>query len=457
MPDLLALADDWRTSPMCNSMPDGGQRCASHTRTKVNRAATGVEEAVAAGDMGAVMAAREKWEQAAAEYASTDEGHQHLSAQAVAADASGDLDTAALLNTVVRRGEGLRAANRETSALLKAVRAAATEPVTVRAGALVGVPQPRALEGVPAASLVPDLSPAERAAWTKSVAAFEELAPEILSVDTFGGRTYPKDISKGLVAIDASVSDAATDDKALAKAVHSATYFAGMKVMMPQFVGIHRGLDESDRSARLHGQVERWRAFIGPAVDGLEAQARRALGHPNAGEKTFAKMEQTQLATCTELTAHPNAPLGYVVSSVRERPTKVSDAGWERVRDARYNDNSVAVLLAIRDPDSFHRSEALNQVMVVPLETLSTKDRAFLATNLKNLPGAESNQEIMAGSLASYARGYGDAAERTSLGAIFTVSNNVEVQRIGRNLREGTETSALSTAAAKPDKKRWFG
>lgn len=88
---------------MCKSQADGGQRCAAHTRSKY--------ETLTRTDPG--------WDAAAAEYASTPEGHDRLTEEADQAAAAGDFETEAHLRSAITRGEAMRAANKETAQIIK--------------------------------------------------------------------------------------------------------------------------------------------------------------------------------------------------------------------------------------------------------------------------------------------------------------------------------------------------
>ena len=89
---------------MCKSQAEGGQRCASHTRTKYT--ATSTDDP--------------NWDTVAAEYASTSEGEAHLKGEAIQAMEQGDYETAARLNTVTARGITMREANRAAAEAIAA-------------------------------------------------------------------------------------------------------------------------------------------------------------------------------------------------------------------------------------------------------------------------------------------------------------------------------------------------
>lgn len=131
---------------MCRSVAEGGQRCGAHARARLDRAALtiqGLYESVrdpetgafAAPDPEALAAAREAWESAAVEFASTPTGDRELSQSRESAVVTRDVDAEAVLTNVLNRGRALRAAN-ERAAL--ACEAAARDSVGNGRGGLGG-------------------------------------------------------------------------------------------------------------------------------------------------------------------------------------------------------------------------------------------------------------------------------------------------------------------------------
>jgi hypothetical protein len=439
---------------VCKSVSQGGQRCAAHTRPKLAAKSAAVEAAAEVGDLTALRAAQDEWETAAAEYASTEEGHDHLAAQAASAEALNDFDTSALLNTVIAKGEALRAANRETAALLKAVRLSQTEPSEIPATPAATSTLPAVTE--PRGPVVPDLSPADRAKWVAMLNEFEEMAPDLMSVRTLDGYVYPKDVSKDLPEIDEALSNTDASDADVAQAVHLIGYYRGMRHQSAHWKtpDEERDLPLAEQDAADRARSARWQQFAEPFGEVMDAQTQRALSHPNAGFATFEKAEDTYLVKAEQLTARHNVPLEYLQSTIRTAPTTVHKSGWQRARDAAFLDtnNSMAFALAANDPDTFQRHEAFNQVISVPFETVSRADRVYLAQNLYKMPGSEENQRILADSLASWTRTYADAEERTQVGSILSMSNVTAVSNIGQNLMNGSVS--LERTEPKP-RKRW--
>lgn len=461
---------------MCRSMFEGGQRCASHTREKLTLKAAAVEAAVSAfsdgtGDPVALRTAQDEWEKAAAEYASTDEGHTHLSAQAAAAD---DMDTSALLNTVIVRGEALRAANRETAALIKAVRLAKAEPVTAAAGGLVAStdvdvmsPEERLLP------VVPDLSAKARAAWAAGLKAFDEMGPSIESVTihTRSGASdhKPAEVRQELAEIDEQVGDPSLDDVTVARLVGRIDHYCGMRMVMPRFVPLAMERNEGERldafQDRRHeassARSRQWSEFARAFEKVLTAQGERAVAHPGAGVKTFETAQERGVATAEQLTARPNAPIGYLHQVARNAPTKVAEAGWVRLREERLRDDGthndgVAMLLAMHDQDAAHRNDAYAQVEVMNFDNVDRKQRTYLATNLHRLPGAPARQAILASSLVEWAKMSSDADERKSLFRTLQASKTPEVAAVGDKALAGAGLAASDDVAGSEDRKGWF-
>lgn len=443
---------------VCKSTAEGGQRCSAHTREKMDLKSQAVEKAAAAGDMVALRAAQVEWEEAAAEYASTDKGHTHLAGQAEAALAGGDFDTSALLSTVVRRGEAMRAANQETAALIKAVRlsqAAVASPDRTMVRAI----NDELVEDT--TSVVPDMSPVMRAEWAALVREFEDFE-DFRSIATNCGTSYSQiyssDMARYLDEIDAPIGSAESDDEALAKAVGSAGWVRGIKGQHPQW-DRDRDYDHSEAGAEARqAREEAFSQYRDRLVSMMNVHIERGLKHPNAGAKTFDVAEKRGGLSSKALTGRPNAPIGYIKGAILSARSEndVHPDAWTRARADRFDDNSLALVLAVKDPDSFHRNEAFNQVMMTPLDTISKSDRVWLATNLHRFPGGPENQVVLAGSIKSWAMGYTDEKERFQLGSQMWNSKVPEVADIGAQLmgHNGGEKKSVATTGEK--RRRWL-
>jgi hypothetical protein len=97
---------------VCKSRSEGGQRCASHARALVDTRAAALDTARESGDARAVVEATDAWLDAAAVYASTDEGYAAVTGGAALAAHRGDQDKAAALLAAAVRGDRIRARNR---------------------------------------------------------------------------------------------------------------------------------------------------------------------------------------------------------------------------------------------------------------------------------------------------------------------------------------------------------
>lgn len=459
---------------MCKSVAEGGQRCAAHTRERLKTKATVLETAIGAGDPAKAAVARIEWESAAAEYASTDEGHAYLSDAASRADTSGDADTAAMLSTLVRKGEAIRAANRETSALLAAVKMTSA-PVEGYTPA-----------GRPSAAVVPEgdemvawISDKDRVTWDEYEAATGRLS---LFVEKFPrDHTTPQEKTAVFTEAVATVSDPDATEAQLIKASVATNVNAyASRYWGPQFKkyadlseeaktlalgSLHvPGSEEPDPGFDNRQQVEsrnrafdrtQWRlmAEAGEAADAARDTFTRALlDHPNASEAVFARVAKFEGNTSV-VTGHPKCPEPLLATTIRgaeKERGQVPEAGWNRARSARWENPSMALSLAAHDPDSFHRHEAFNQIMVTPMDSFAEEDRLWLAKNLKEMPSSEEGHVTLAYSLTSWAQGYGDAQERDRLGKAFVKSDNAKIRAYGRRLQGLPEEDP-----AEP-KRSWF-
>jgi rubrerythrin len=109
---------------MCRPINEGGQRCAAHTRAKEQQTRARLAAAIVTAtpeDRATVLAAHETWVAAAIDYASTEEGRTNLAREETDAWGDGEINHAALLHSIVERGESKRQANNAArSAILTA-------------------------------------------------------------------------------------------------------------------------------------------------------------------------------------------------------------------------------------------------------------------------------------------------------------------------------------------------
>ena len=108
---------------MCKSLKEGGQRCAAHTRPKFVAALGAVQgmpvDAAPAKRLDALLAL----EEAACQYASTEEGAVSVPEAAAVAQIQGHPDRASLLLAAAERGRSQRLANQEVARQVERVAA----------------------------------------------------------------------------------------------------------------------------------------------------------------------------------------------------------------------------------------------------------------------------------------------------------------------------------------------
>lgn len=108
---------------MCKSIADGGQRCASHTRTAFFKAQIELVAAYRTDDERKIRDASDNWQMAAAQYASTDEGRHALLAQAHIAETQYNWEAATGFHALAAQGQRIREINKEAARVLKAQKA----------------------------------------------------------------------------------------------------------------------------------------------------------------------------------------------------------------------------------------------------------------------------------------------------------------------------------------------
>lgn len=126
---------------MCQSLRQGGLRCAAHTRPKLNAATFGTPE----------------WDQAAAQHASTRAGHTELETRAATAEATGNIEQAVALQHALNQGQRIR------EAALQANRAASSQIDPFAYANPADVPEPRPFDNTAWADAFPN--PADQHEW----------------------------------------------------------------------------------------------------------------------------------------------------------------------------------------------------------------------------------------------------------------------------------------------------
>lgn len=104
---------------MCKSQAEGGQRCSAHTRARLDKATDNLALAAASGNSDLVASAREAWDTAAVEHASTREGRNEMRKQIADFEQSGETELAANHANIIRRGSDLSAANRAVAEAIR--------------------------------------------------------------------------------------------------------------------------------------------------------------------------------------------------------------------------------------------------------------------------------------------------------------------------------------------------
>lgn len=104
---------------MCQSKAQGGQRCASHTRENFKKASMGLIEARKNGSPEDRETAQDRWDAAAVEYASTEEGQQAMSRFQAAAEERGKVHEAENYAYIKRQGDRLRHINATVRAQMR--------------------------------------------------------------------------------------------------------------------------------------------------------------------------------------------------------------------------------------------------------------------------------------------------------------------------------------------------
>lgn len=113
---------------MCRSVAEGGQRCASHAKNRLDVRVEAVRAlfaqardpetgVVGAIDEVALADARAQWDEAAVEYASTPAGEREFVQRLHAARSTGDVDGEAVVMSVLKRGLVMREANAQAAAV----------------------------------------------------------------------------------------------------------------------------------------------------------------------------------------------------------------------------------------------------------------------------------------------------------------------------------------------------
>lgn len=317
---------------MCRAIHDGGQRCAAHTRRRLDHAAASLRDAVATGTPAQIARAHLAWDQAAVDYASTPTGHTEFLNRARAAVSTGDHDTAAMLHAVLTRGEALRAANATTKDTLSH-RPSTERPLQGPAeatdtSAAPTAPVPGDLVAAISATMPNALTPTERATLAAHRRAIHEAAAIIANPDS-----TPADLDHALTLTTRT----------------------------------HTSPDLTRFGPLVHHTTRRHYTHV--------------LDHPNANDHTRAAL-LPHLGTHTVLT-HPTATSHNVAHACTT--TDLDPATWDHLVTRAEYDTPIAAAVAINHPNPAARAEAAERVLRANPDTLTDTDLPLIHATIQHM------------------------------------------------------------------------
>jgi hypothetical protein len=496
---------------VCKSQRDGGQRCAAHTRPRLDAATRALHAAAASGDPGRIAAAHQGWEEAAVEYASTPEGRDHFAALAGQSAESGDYDTEALLNVIVRRGQDLNAANKDAGSILAAAQIAAAQarPNTSATAAPLATSftldeAVRDAQACAAAyGTAADAVEAAATLWEQEMDAiaentvrhqysvvirgkFQDLTREDLRARLAKFREGSAEAVTALTSLDAAVRDPSTSDDELAHRIReSAEAVEAMPGQIvevrPNWVMGNRYTDPYDFGSRVNKSA--LRDGVAKASDALAKtgdvpnslyraaleHAEFALDHPRAGDETWAVVRKVAHGDPKGLGVRvrndPRYPVADLVTAARSADS-LDKGSWGRVLEASYQSHDAALAVALAHPDSDQRQAAAQRIIVANPDSFTPEGRLRLATNLGSIPGSVTEQREVAKGVLRWAKSYGDAGDRVSLAQAvrrhydgadgYGVPSDPGMVRIADLLINGGTFAESDFDQPKPQKKGWF-
>lgn len=357
---------------MCKPLNEGGQRCASHAKDRLERKAQAMREAADwAAERGPegmqhFNQAREAWESAAIEYASTPAGAEVLTARLAVAEEAQDGHTSAMLTTILSRGEAMREANAQVRAAL-----------ALGAFMETSLPEPERASIAAADETGNPLSEDEQRAWLALVDAVTGKAD-----DSHSGEV--RYFLQGLTEADARIASSASDDRVLARAVKSLSLRGAQWVVRSAAEG--------------HGDI-------------LQTQARRALHHPNASEHTW-------FAACTvlplqEVVAMPQCPDPLLMRLNTSDVDKFDDQTWKALRGRAEQSVPAAVLVATCVSDEGMRDDARMILSGVRWDSVPAEQLPYVRKNLAHALGEHAAR--VDESLVKWVRYFGDESTKASV------------------------------------------
>jgi hypothetical protein len=386
---------------VCKSLSEGGQRCAAHTKERLERKARGMREAAeqvaTLGKEGMTVfhQARTEWEEAAVEYASTPTGAAALTERLTEAEATGDAQTAAMLTNIVQRGEALRAANEQ-------IRAALTLGQFTEAN----LPDAELDEAIVADENNNPLSEADQKAWLALADVIQQKVNNLNDNARYRFRKMPE----GLEKADATIAAADSQDSHLANAANTLTTCmygdSGYKADPRPRDWDDMGGGYYDHEGEALKQQMREHQPV------LRAQLRRLLQHPNAGASAFHAA--IRHLPPKDLVQMPNCPASTIMGLPDATAENFDDATWDSLNRRTQDSLGVAVYVAKNHPDPRAREEAQARIIGTRWDTASTDEMSYLQRRLVGaLP--ESSRHMVNESMQTYVRNFGDDNAKATL------------------------------------------
>lgn len=388
---------------MCKALNEGGQRCAAHTKDRLERKARAMREAAARTaslgkeGLAGFHKAREEWEEAAVEYASTPSGVTALKGRLAEAETAGDVQTVAMLTNIVQRGVSMREANEQIRAALTLGMFTETLPDEDLGDALAADENNNAL------------ADADQKAWLALVDTISGKAEDsrlnTVAVSAANGSghnpiaTYPAELN----AADATIAAATSSDHQLANAVST---LSRALTIHPAFQPEPSPYDDDGGYGHSDWAMQRACSGHEPV---LNAQLRRVLNHPNAGPRAFANARKH--LPPNESLLHPNCP-DTTLMVLNARVAEHLDADtWQTLRTRASTSLPTAVFIAQHDPNEASADDARMHLSGTQWDTVPTDQLAYLRRNLTGVFGTEQAPAVEQ-SLVEWVRYFGDDAAK---------------------------------------------
>lgn len=381
---------------MCKPLNEGGQRCAAHTRARLEAAATKMRAAAEGGDPAQFALCRQNWEQAAVEYASTPTGRDALAERAAAAHKDRDVHTEALLTNIIVRGDAAREANENVRAALHAARLTET-----------GLPDDSSDVRVADDQNDNGLSGEEQAQWIALLDTLDERRQDEVADgarsrpgtagwynDETGKRVGGNQASR----MDTVLADLKDADRVIAAAESTdveLSYALSMLGDAPHQMGpTAQGL---------------------PGFSSIHAQSMRALRHPNASDVAFGAALRAGLVSDDEAMSNPKCSdetMFWRVSMSKAKGAGLSESTWNLIA-AKTTSTKCNLAVAMAHPNEIAREEAGLRLVGTRWDTVSTSDMCNIAHHIQDTDMTQEQQRVVIESMADWATRYGDERART--------------------------------------------